>query len=368
MKASGVLEKLGSWLTASTFEDSIERTGTFSSCEGDAVCLTSRSEPGAEGQTYRSNFFVHQQFSRKARVALLAEQASPSAHDAKPREKSGSKGENSEAELSESDDKLHKAFNIDPVLTMVPRGGSRSFIQKLFSDGEATPSFARAERPRANQKSSLRAESAVWYDTEPEKCPESFAGFTHPSAYLPEEYYAQFPPLDAAYRSPPRVPPTRKRAGPKRTLPTTPIPRYAPQGVGSENRVELGRIEEVGKKALYVKNIPNKYTKKMLLKLFDQDFKGGYDFFYLPIDFNNNCNIGFAFIKFTELVNVRRFCEKYANRKWPHFNSEKICEVRYARMQRAEEMIEHFKNSSLWRKADPRCLPFMSPSVALHLN
>ncbi|TKY73713.1 MEI2 4 [Spatholobus suberectus] len=62
--------------------------------------------------------------------------------------------------------------------------------------------------------------------------------------------------------------------------------------------LDLGRIlrGDDNRTTLMIKNIPNKYTSKMLLAAIDEQCRGTYDFLYLPIDFKNKCNVGYAFI------------------------------------------------------------------------
>ena len=42
-----------------------------------------------------------------------------------------------------------------------------------------------------------------------------------------------------------------------------------------------------------IRHIPNKYTSKDLLNEIDIACKGKYDFFYLPLDTENDCNLGY---------------------------------------------------------------------------
>ena len=81
-----------------------------------------------------------------------------------------------------------------------------------------------------------------------------------------------------------------------------------------------------------IKNIPNKYTQKMLLERIDAKHAGRYDFFYLPIDLKNNCNVGYAFINMSDACWVVALYEDLQNKTWERFNSEKICELTYGRI------------------------------------
>jgi len=109
---------------------------------------------------------------------------------------------------------------------------------------------------------------------------------------------------------------------------------------------------------LMIRNIPNKYTQKMLLQTIDVKFKGTYDFLYLPIDFKNRCNVGYAFINFLNPPTIVPCAIEFNGKKWEKFNSEKVCELTYARIQGKSGLIEHFQNSSLMNE-DTSCRPII---------
>ncbi|PSC73518.1 MEI2-like 5 isoform X1 [Micractinium conductrix] len=121
------------------------------------------------------------------------------------------------------------------------------------------------------------------------------------------------------------------------------------------NKIRLGEDKRT---TLMVKNIPNKYTQKMLLALVEERFRGMIDFFYLPIDFKNKCNVGYAFINMVRPEYIVPLVEELHGKKWPKFNSEKICHIAYGRIQGKAVLVQHFQNSSLLHE-DKRCRPIL---------
>jgi hypothetical protein len=114
---------------------------------------------------------------------------------------------------------------------------------------------------------------------------------------------------------------------------------------------------------LMIKNIPNKYTINTFLDEINVLFKNKYDLFYLPIDYNNKCNLGFAFINFVDSFHIILFYEIYRGKKWKRFNSEKICELLYAKIQGKKELISHFEKGKVlnFESEDKRPLILPTP-------
>jgi hypothetical protein len=99
-----------------------------------------------------------------------------------------------------------------------------------------------------------------------------------------------------------------------------------------------------------IRNIPNKYTQKMLIDTINETHRGQYDFLYLRMDFRNHCNVGYAFINFIDPRSVISFAMHHVGRRWNRFNSDKICRISYANIQGKQSLIDKFRNSSVMEK------------------
>ncbi|KAK9708836.1 hypothetical protein K7432_009398 [Basidiobolus ranarum] len=128
--------------------------------------------------------------------------------------------------------------------------------------------------------------------------------------------------------------------------------------VPSRNQIDVWKIANGydNRTTFMIRNIPNRYTQKMLLECLDETQKGEYDFVYLRMDFKNHCNVGYAFINFINVNAVLSFIETRVGRKWSKFNSDKICHLSYANIQGKMALIEKFRNSSVMEK-DPSYRP-----------
>lgn len=54
----------------------------------------------------------------------------------------------------------------------------------------------------------------------------------------------------------------------------------------------------------------------MLAECIDATHKGTYDFLYLRIDFQNKCNVGYAFINFMNPQSAVSFASQRAGKQW----------------------------------------------------
>ncbi|KAI7848300.1 RNA recognition motif 2-domain-containing protein [Circinella umbellata] len=131
-----------------------------------------------------------------------------------------------------------------------------------------------------------------------------------------------------------------------------------------------------------IRNIPNKYTQEMLKECIDATHSGTYDFLYLRIDFQNKCNVGYAFINFVDVNSVITFARERVGKRWNRFNSEKRCSISYANIQGKQALIEKFQNSTVMDEEEsyrPKIYyssgphkgeeePFPSPTIPVELR
>ncbi len=146
--------------------------------------------------------------------------------------------------------------------------------------------------------------------------------------------------------------PSKQATGPSVMTPTVVT---GPADLSSSSECD----EEVRYTTVMLRNIPNKYTQSSLLEALDfRGFQSLYDFFYLPVDFKNGCNMGYAFINFVDHSSAAVFMSTFKGYQLPA-KSSKVCEVCWARVQGLQSNIDHYKNSPVNDLPDPEYRPLM---------
>ena len=96
-----------------------------------------------------------------------------------------------------------------------------------------------------------------------------------------------------------------------------------------------------------IKNIPNRVTYKEMKEILDRYVFGKFNFFYLRFDFENQCNVGYAFINFAKPIYVIEFYKKFQGYVWDRklFKTAKIVDLAYASFQGLEALKLKFSGS-----------------------
>lgn len=136
---------------------------------------------------------------------------------------------------------------------------------------------------------------------------------------------------------------------------STGLPSSAHSQVDSDDEILEICDDEEQKKTVVMRNIPNQYTRDMLLELIDQNgFAGSYSLVYLPMDFATGMAVGYAFINFIEHNDAVRFQDTFQGFKnWAFRGSSKVCEIAWRDGEDdLQEQVARFRNC-----------PMMHPSV-----
>jgi protein phosphatase 1 regulatory subunit 42 len=104
-----------------------------------------------------------------------------------------------------------------------------------------------------------------------------------------------------------------------------------------------------------LRNLPNNYTREMLLKhIDDKGFSGSYDFFYLPIDFNSQACLGYAFINLCSPEHASALMAAFEGFGEWVIPTRKRCMVSWSDPHQGfQSNVERYKNSPVMHKDVP---------------
>jgi len=120
-------------------------------------------------------------------------------------------------------------------------------------------------------------------------------------------------------------------------------------------REEHGGVPEDLCTTIMVRNIPNKYSQRMLLEVFtNYGFDGTFDFLYVPADFFHRLNLGYCFVNFKEPKYAQAFARQFQDYHLPAFKSKKKIQISLANTQGFLPNVMKLEHTAL-------CSQYVSP-------
>jgi hypothetical protein len=107
------------------------------------------------------------------------------------------------------------------------------------------------------------------------------------------------------------------------------------------------------KTTLMLRNIPNSYSRDLLLELLDsKGFNGRYNLVYLPIDFSTRAGFGYAFVNFVDTEGAEEFMVQLQGFKDWMMPSDKVLDVTWSTAHQGfESHAERYRNSPVMHES-----------------
>jgi len=140
--------------------------------------------------------------------------------------------------------------------------------------------------------------------------------------------------------------------------PTEPDPNSSSDDPAYDVVMKDGMVTD-SRTTLYIKNIPHRVNPSSFLTVMMSICPNGFVFLYLPNSKQNpRSNNGYAFVKLRSTESVSAIMSALDYKTWPHYNKDKICEVKYAKVQSFNDLLHQFYSSNLLSDPD-RWRPFI---------
>lgn len=164
-------------------------------------------------------------------------------------------------------------------------------------------------------------------------------------------------PQQAQFQGPPIPPHTSPVKGSKKQAGRRTLPDAAPVGVVEARPVHRSKGLQAPDRrtTVMIRNLPNQYTRNMVLDLIDTEgFAKLYDFVNLPIDFQSRSSLGYAFVNLVNNDVARSFQLKFDGFSDWIIPSRKVCGVTWSGPhQGLQAHIERYRNSPVMHESVP---------------